>query len=250
MSRIRFLYGLHAVQAALRQGRHQFYELYCLEGRDDARLGSVLALAEERGVPVRRVAAQQLAERVGDVPHQGVVAKVEFAPLATHLDDVLAELKEPPFLLVLDGVQDPHNLGACLRTADGLGVHAVVAPKDRSVGLNATVAKVACGAAESVPYIVVTNLARTLREIKDQGIWTVGMAGEAEAELYDVGQTGPIAWVLGNEGQGLRRLTRETCDQLVKIPMFGQVESFNVSVATAICLSETRRQRLAGQPGS
>ncbi|MCB6184178.1 23S rRNA (guanosine(2251)-2'-O)-methyltransferase RlmB [Leeia sp. TBRC 13508] len=247
MSSVRYLYGIHAVQAALRQARHRFFEIYCQDGRDDGRMKGVLQLATERNVPVKRVSASQLAERVGEVIHQGVVAKVEFAPLAKHLDDVLADLKEPPLLLVLDGIQDPHNLGACLRTADGMGVHAVIAPKDKAVGLNATAAKVACGAAETVPYLTVTNLARTLREIKDQGIWIAGTAGEANTDLFGFKHTGPMAWVLGNEGQGMRRLTRELCDELVSIPMFGQVESFNVSVATGMVLSETRRQRfLAG----
>ncbi|WP_018151056.1 23S rRNA (guanosine(2251)-2'-O)-methyltransferase RlmB [Leeia oryzae] len=244
MSSVRHLYGLHAVHAALRQSRHRFFELLCQEGRDDGRMHAVLKLAAERGVPVRRASPSQLAERVGDVIHQGIVAKVEMAPLAKHLDDVLAELSEPPLLLVLDGIQDPHNLGACLRTADGMGVHAVIAPKDKAVGLNATAAKVACGAAESIPYLTVTNLARTLREIREQGIWIAGTAGDADTDLFHFKHTGPLAWVLGNEGQGMRRLTRELCDELVSIPMFGQVESFNVSVATGMVLAESRRQRV------
>ncbi|WP_374336063.1 23S rRNA (guanosine(2251)-2'-O)-methyltransferase RlmB [Leeia sp.] len=242
-----YLYGLHAVTAALRQSRHRFFELYCLEGRADPRMATVLALAEQQNIPLRRVSLAQLQDKVGDVRHQGVVARVERTALAKHLDDVLAELKEPPLLLVLDGVQDPHNLGACLRTADGMGVHAVIAPKDRAVGLNATAAKVACGAAETVPYLTVTNLARTLREIKQEGIWLAGTAGEADTDLFQFHHEGGLAWVLGNEGQGLRRLTRELCDELVSIPMFGQVESFNVSVATGMVLAESRRQRVMAE---
>jgi 23S rRNA (guanosine2251-2'-O)-methyltransferase len=160
-----------------------------------------------------------------------------------HLDDVLETLEEPPLLLVLDGVQDPHNLGACLRSADAFGVHAVIAPKDRAVGINATVEKVACGAAETVPYITVTNLARTLRELKERNIWVVGAAGEAEQDLHGFRHPGALAWVLGAEGEGLRRLTRETCDELVRIPMLGSVESLNVSVSAGVCLFEARRQR-------
>ena len=163
-----------------------------------------------------------------------------------HLQDVLDSLNEPPLLLVLDGVQDPHNLGACLRSADAFGVHAVIAPKDRAVGITAAVEKVACGAAETVPYITVTNLARTLRELKEHDIWVVGAAGDAERELNGFKHTGALAWVLGAEGEGLRRLTRETCDELVRITMLGSVESLNVSVSAGICLFESRRQRKAG----
>jgi 23S rRNA (guanosine2251-2'-O)-methyltransferase len=168
---------------------------------------------------------------------------VNAAQKVQHLDDVLDTLTEPALLLVLDGVQDPHNLGACLRSADAFGVHAVIAPKDRAVGINATVEKVACGAAQTVPYITVTNLARTLRELQERDIWVIGMDGEAETNLYDVQHTGAVAWVLGAEGEGMRRLTRETCDQLVRIPMQGSVESLNVSVSTGVCLYEARRQR-------
>jgi 23S rRNA (guanosine2251-2'-O)-methyltransferase len=159
------------------------------------------------------------------------------------LDDVLDGLQEPPLLLVLDGVTDPHNLGACLRVADGAGAHAVIAPKDKAVGLNATAIKVASGAADTVPYITVTNLARSLREMQERGIWVLGAAGEAEKDIYAIDQSGPTAWVLGAEGDGLRRLTRDTCDELARIPMFGAVESLNVSVASGVCLFEARRQR-------
>ena len=176
--------------------------------------------------------------------HQGVVAKVSAALALPHtLDGVLEGLSEPALLLVLDGVQDPHNLGACLRVADAMGAHAVIAPKDRAAGLNPTVRKVASGAAETVPFITVTNLARTLRELQELGIWVVGTAGEAENDLFGMKLDGPLALVLGAEGEGLRRLTRENCDQLARIPMFGTVESLNVSVAAGICLFEARRQR-------
>ena len=182
----------------------------------------------------------------GNARHQGVAARVDAARRVQHLEDVLDTLEEPPLLLVLDGVQDPHNLGACLRSADAFGVHAVIAPKDRAVGITATVEKVACGAAETVPYITVTNLARTLREMKERDIWVAGAAGEAEQDLNNFKHKGALAWVLGAEGEGLRRLTRETCDELVRIPMLGSVESLNVSVSAGICLFEARRQRKGG----
>jgi 23S rRNA (guanosine2251-2'-O)-methyltransferase len=175
--------------------------------------------------------------------HQGVAARVEIARLPTHIDDVLAALAEPALLLILDGITDPHNLGACMRVADAMGAHAVIAPKDRAAGINATVSKVASGAAETVPYIAVTNLARTMRELKDQRIWMIGADERAQQELHDARLDGALAWVLGAEGEGMRRLTREHCDELVRIPMLGTVESLNVSVSAGICLSESRRQR-------
>ena len=177
--------------------------------------------------------------------HQGVVARIADAPMPyMDIHDILeSDLDEAPFFLVLDGVEDPHNLGACLRVADAMGVHAVIAPKDRAVGLNATVRKVACGAAETVPFIAVTNLARALRELKEAGVTVVGTTAEAGQDLFASRLTGPLALVLGAEGAGLRRLTAETCDTLVSIPMFGTVESLNVSVASGICLFEARRQR-------
>jgi 23S rRNA (guanosine2251-2'-O)-methyltransferase len=167
------------------------------------------------------------------------------ARLPTHIEDVLGVLDEPALLLILDGVTDPHNLGACLRVADAMGVHAVIAPKDRAVGINATVSKVASGAAETVPYIAVTNLARAMRELKEQGIWIIGTDERAEQDFYCVELKAALAWVLGAEGEGMRRLTREHCDELVRIPMLGTVESLNVSVAAGVCLAETRRQRRA-----
>jgi 23S rRNA (guanosine2251-2'-O)-methyltransferase len=179
----------------------------------------------------------------GKARHQGVAARIEVAALPAHIDEVLDGLAEPALLLVLDGVTDPHNLGACLRVADAMGVHAVIAPKDRAVGINATVSKVASGAAESVPYLPVTNLARTMRELKEREIWLIGADESAEQDLYASRLTGPLAWVLGAEGEGMRRLTREHCDELARIPMRGSVESLNVSVSAGICLAETRRQR-------
>ena len=175
--------------------------------------------------------------------HQGVVARVDARQKAIHLDDVLDTLEEPPFLLVLDGITDPRNLGACLRVADAAGVHAVIAPKDRAVGLTDVAMKAASGAAETVPYVMVTNLARTLRELKERDIWVVGTAGEASEDLYTAQWPVATAWVMGAEGDGMRRLTRETCDALVHIPMAGSVDSLNVSVAAGVCLFEAVRRR-------
>jgi 23S rRNA (guanosine2251-2'-O)-methyltransferase len=194
-------------------------------------------------VRVVEIDATRLNGMAGAGRHQGVAAKVDVVELAVSLDDVLDQVQGPPLILVLDGVTDPHNLGACLRTADAAGVHAVVAPKDRAVGLNATVMKVASGAADTVPYITVTNLARTLRELKERDIWVVGAAEEARLPHHAPGLGRPLAWVLGAEGEGLRRLTRETCDELRRIPMGGSVESLNVSVAAGVCLFEAIRQR-------
>jgi 23S rRNA (guanosine2251-2'-O)-methyltransferase len=219
--------------------------LLALESRDDARMQQVLELAEKANVPIRRVARGELDELVQGVSHQGVVAETGAAPVIgeKELPEFLDALPHPAFLLILDGIQDPHNLGACLRTADAAGVDAVILPRDRSAPLNATVRKVACGAAEFVPVVRVTNLARIMRAIRDRGIWVYGAAGEAESTLYQTDLSGPLALVLGGEGKGLRRLTREHCDGLVSIPLDGSVSSLNVSVATGICLFEARRQR-------
>lgn len=238
-----FIHGFHAVVSRLRSAPESVREIYIDAARQDSRARDLLRLAEQRGTRVMPVDKQRLDGMAGGAKHQGVIARADAVRLATHLEDVLEELAEPALLLVLDGVTDPHNLGACLRVADAMGAHAVLAPKDRAVGVNATVRKVASGAAETVPFITVTNLARTLRSLQEAHIWVVGAAGEAEADLFHAKLDGPTAWVLGAEGEGLRRLTRETCDQLIKIPMFGSVESLNVSVASGICLAETRRQR-------
>ena len=252
MAEQRFIYGFHAVIAKLRHSPDDVREIFLDQERSDGRARDLIKLAETHGVHLILSAAARLDGMAGGVPgaggqsarHQGVVARVAATQRVIKLDDVLDTLAEPALLLVLDGVQDPHNLGACLRVADAAGVHAVIAPKDRACGLNATAIKVASGAAESVPFITVTNLARTLRELNEREILTIGAAAEAEGDLYSVDQTGALAWVLGAEGGGLRRLTRETCDRLARIPMQGSVESLNVSVASGICLYEARRQRL------
>jgi 23S rRNA (guanosine2251-2'-O)-methyltransferase len=246
MAETRIIHGFHAVTARIRQHPDSVLELYVDALRRDPRARDLLKLAEHQGVRVMQVDAKRLDGLAGNARHQGVAARVNAGQKVHHLDDVLDTLTEPALLLVLDGVKDPHNLGACLRSADAFGVHAVIAPKDRAVGLNATVEKVACGAAETVPYITVTNLARTLRELRERDIWVVGADGEANTGLHDFRHGGALAWVLGAEGEGLRRLTKETCDELVRIPMLGSVESLNVSVSTGICLYETRRQRDSG----
>lgn len=243
MSDTRLIHGFHAVTAKLRHAAEDVKEIYLAEDRKDGRTRDLLKLAEAHNVRVIPMPMARLDGLANGERHQGVVAKVDARQRYLTLDDVLDGLQEPPLLLVLDSITDPHNLGACLRVADGAGAHAVVAPKDKAVGLNATAIKVASGAADTVPYITVTNLARSLREMQERGIWVLGAAGEAEKDIYAIDQTGPTAWVLGAEGDGLRRLTRDTCDELARIPMFGAVESLNVSVASGVCLFEARRQR-------
>ena len=237
------IFGFHAVGARLRTRPESVREIYVDAKREDKRMTGLLETAKAKEVRVMTVDGKRLDGMSGNARHQGVVAMAEASQLPQFVDDVLDLLTVPPLLLVLDGVTDPHNLGACLRVADGAGAHAVIAPKDRSVGLTAVAMKVASGAAESVPYITVTNLARTLRELKDREIWLVGADEGGEGSLFNAKLAGPLAWVLGAEGEGLRRLTRENCDQIVNIPMFGAVESLNVSVASGICLFEARRQR-------
>ncbi len=239
----RLIYGFHAVSAKLRHAPDSVLEIYLSGDRKDARVKKFIAQAEAAGARIMQSEGDKLDGLVGTRRHQGVVAKVDATRRDIKLADVLDSLEENALILVLDGVQDPHNLGACLRVADAAGAHAVVAPKDRAVGLNATAIKVASGAADTVPYITVTNLARALREMQDAGVWVVGADGEADKSLYDIDQKVPVAWVLGAEGDGLRRLTRDTCDALARIPMHGSVESLNVSVASGICLFEARRQR-------
>lgn len=239
------IFGFHAVTSRIRHNPQGVTEIYLERDRGDGRMQDLIKLAEAHHIRVIMAERHRMDGMAGHSKHQGVVAKVEALPQFHDIHEVLENLKEPALLLALDGVQDPHNLGACLRVADAMGVHAVIAPKDRAAGLNATVRKVASGAAETVPFVAVTNLARTLRELQEEGIWVVGTASEAKDDLLSVKLTGPLVWVLGAEGEGMRRLTRETCDQLVRIPMFGSVESLNVSVASGICLYETRRQRVA-----
>lgn len=238
-----FIYGFHAVVSRLRQDPDSIVEIHLHHDRHDHRANDLMQVAKDAGVRVIPTDKKRLDGMTGSDRHQGVVANVRAVALPKHIDDVLDDLKEPALLLVLDGVQDPHNLGACLRVADAFGAHAVIAPKDRAAGLNATVRKVASGAAETVPFISVTNLSRTLRELQERNVWVVGTAGEAEGDLFSAKLDASIAWVMGAEGEGMRRLTRENCDQLVRIPMFGTVESLNVSVSAGICLYETRRQR-------
>lgn len=245
------LIGFHAVRARLRAEPGSVIEILADESRHDARIADVLAVAERCGVRVLRVPARRLDGFYGGGRHQGIVARVRPRDERGDLDEILDGLSEPPLLLVLDGVTDPHNLGACLRVADAAGAHAVIAPKDRSAGLSPTVTKVASGAAESMPFVAVTNLARTLDALKERGVWAIGAAGDAAEDLYAIELPEGIAWVLGSEGAGLRRLTRERCDRLIRIPMLGQVKSLNVAVAAGICLYEARRRRSgrAAAPG-
>jgi len=239
----RLIYGFHAITAKLRQDPESLKEILIDAARHDARARELLKHAELQGVKVVAADGKRLDDLAAGGRHQGVVARIEGTHKLAHLDDVLDTLEEPAFLLVLDGVTDPRNLGACLRVADAAGVHAVIAPKDRAAGLNDVAVKTACGAAETVPYVMVTNLARTLRELKERDICVIGTAGEASEDLYAAQWPQSTAWVLGAEGEGMRRLTRETCDQLVSIPMHGSVDSLNVSVAAGVCLFEARRRR-------
>jgi 23S rRNA (guanosine2251-2'-O)-methyltransferase len=252
---MQYIYGIHAVDSLLRRNPKSVQRLWVQQGREDKRIGALLELARNQGVPVTRESRQQLDEIAGG-RHQGVVAEALDVPghgaetqgnLWREADLLRAvENKDAPVLiLVLDGVTDPHNLGACLRSADAAGVDAVVVPKDKSADLNATSRKVACGAAEVVPFVRVTNIARTLQALKERGVWLFGTAGESEKSIYESDLTASMALVMGAEGGGLRRLTREQCDFLVHLPMAGSVSSLNVSVATGICLFEAVRQRTA-----
>ncbi|SQI43509.1 23S rRNA (guanosine-2'-O-)-methyltransferase RlmB [Leminorella richardii] len=238
------IYGIHAVKSLLERDPQRFIEVFILKGRDDRRLAPLVSEIEQNGISVQVANRQWLDTKAEGAVHQGIIARVREGRQyqENDLPDLLEGL-DSPFLLVLDGVTDPHNLGACLRSADAAGVHAVIVPRDRSAQLNATAKKVACGAAETVPLIRVTNLARTLRLLQEQQIWIVGTAGEADHTLYQTAFKGPVALVMGAEGEGMRRLTREHCDELVSIPMAGSVSSLNVSVATGICLFEIVRQR-------
>jgi len=212
-------------------------------------MGDLLRAAKGANVRVIQADDQRLDAMVGTRRHQGVVARAGELSLARNLAELLDMIQGPPLLLLLDGVTDPHNLGACLRVADGAGAHAVIAPKDRAVGLNATASKVASGAADTVPYITATNLARTMRELQERDIWLTGTTDDADQSLFDLDYTGGTAFVMGSEGEGMRRLTRENCDRLVSLPMMGAVESLNVSVASGVCLYEARRQRLVASRG-
>jgi len=239
------VFGLHAVKALLNSAPKRVKQLQLLKGRQDKALQGVVALAEMYGVSITYVNRQVLDE-AADGNHQGVLAHC--LPAESMREDdlygLLDKIEEPPFLLILDGVTDPHNLGACMRSAEAAGAHAVIAPKDKAVGLNATARKVACGAAEVIPFVAVTNLARTLKTLQDRGVWLTGAAGEAEQSVYQADLKGALGLVMGAEGKGLRRLTRDTCDNLIHIPMAGSVSSLNVSVASGVCLFEAVRQRL------
>ena len=243
MSSPKILFGFHAVGVRLKTAPQSIVEIYFETTRRDARMRQFIERSQEAGVRLIEADSMRLAKLAGSHGHQGVAARVESLPQVHSLDDLLDQVQGPPLLLVLDGVTDPHNLGACLRVADGAGAHAVIAPKDHAAGINATVAKVASGAAETVPYFMVTNLARTLNELKERQIWVIGTSDDAANTIYDVDLKGPVALVLGAEGPGMRQLTRKTCDELVRIPMRGAVESLNVSVASAVCVYEAMRQR-------
>ncbi|MDO6619355.1 MULTISPECIES: 23S rRNA (guanosine(2251)-2'-O)-methyltransferase RlmB [unclassified Shewanella] len=239
------IFGIHAVEALLSNSPERVIEVWVLQGRDDERLLPLIKKATEFGVSVQSSGRKVLDDKASSTQHQGIVARVKAAKILAEADlDALLEKTDLPFLLILDGVTDPHNLGACLRNADAAGVQGIIVPKDNSVGLTSIVSKVACGAAETIPLFQVTNLARTMRHIQQKGVWIIGAAGEADCELYQADLKGPLAIAMGAEDKGLRRLTRESCDSIVSIPMAGSVSSLNVSVATGICLFEAVRQRL------
>lgn len=246
MSERIYIGGFHAVIAALEDGTTRPAEVLLAQHRQDERSRRVAELARETGVPLRMVPKSELDLAAPELRHQGVLAAM---PSESFIGEDALDLPATPdkLILVLDGVQDPHNLGACLRTGEAAGVHTVIIPKDRAVGLTPVVRKAAAGAAERLPVIAVTNLARTLKRLADLGYWITGLAGEAEDSLFEADLTGPRVLVLGAEGEGLRRLTREHCHQLVRIPMVGRAESLNVSVAAAVCLYETVRQRIASK---
>ena len=247
MSSPKVLFGFHAVGVRLKTAPASIIEIYVDPSRRDARMKQFLERAKEAGARLIEADSLRIAKLAGSHGHQGVAARVEPVAQARSLDDLLDQLEQgggdAPLLLVLDGVTDPHNLGACLRVADGAGAQAVIAPKDHAAGINATVAKVASGAAETVPYFMVTNLARTLNELKERNVWIIGTSDDAPKTIYQVDLKGPVALVLGAEGPGMRQLTRKTCDELVSIPMRGAVASLNVYVASAVCLYEALRQR-------
>ena len=241
------LFGFHAVGVRIKTAPKSVFEVFYDVQRRDMRMRQFIDRARDSGIKLVESDGLRLAKMCGSHGHQGVVARVDALAQVTSLDELLENLEVSgvtnPLLLVLDGVTDPHNLGACLRVADGAGAHAVIAPKDHAAGISAIVSKVASGAAETMPYFMVTNLARTLGELKERNIWCIGTSDDAEKTIYDVDLTGPVALVLGAEGEGMRQLTRKTCDQLVSIPMHGAVESLNVSVASGVCLYEALRQR-------
>jgi 23S rRNA (guanosine2251-2'-O)-methyltransferase len=239
------VYGLHAVSALLANPHRTTYKLFVSENRSDAKLQAIVDTASKTAIPITALSSQAMNQRFPDYNHQGVVASASALPDygESHLQALLQSSKTPGLILILDGVTDPHNLGACLRVADAAGVDFVVIPKDKSASITPVVSKVACGAAESVPLVRVTNLVRAMETLKAQGVWIYGAAGEAEGLLYNIECTGTIALAMGAEGEGLRRLTRDHCDGLFSLPMLGVVDSLNVSVATGVALYEVVRQR-------
>ena len=247
MSSSKVLFGFHAVGVRLKTAPQSIIEVYYEATRRDARMRQFLDKAREANVRLIEADGLRLSKLAGSHGHQGVAARVDPVAQVHSLDELLEQLEAQgvtnPLLLVLDGITDPHNLGACLRVADGAGAHAVIAPKDHAAGINATVAKVASGAAETMPYFMVTNLSRTMNELKERNIWCIGTSDDAPKTVYQADLKGPVALVLGAEGDGMRLLTRKTCDELVSIPMKGAVESLNVSVASGVCLYEALRQR-------
>jgi len=246
----RILFGFHAVTVRLKSAPKSIHEIHIDASRRDQRMRQFVERAKEAGARLIDSDDERLRKICGTHRHQGVVARVETIAMSHSLDDTLDAVEADPLLLVLDGITDPHNLGACLRVADGAGAHAVIAPRDHAVGVNATVAKVASGAADTVPYFMVTNLARTLNELKERNIQIVGTSDDAVQSIFDADLRGPLALVMGAEGSGMRQLTRKTCDRLVHLPMHGAVESLNVSVASGVCLYEAVRQRGRDNPGS
>ena len=246
MSSNDWVFGIHAINALLKHRPEAVIQIYLQSGRLDERISEITDRANSLGIPLEVLDKSELDKKAQGT-HQGALAlckeiKIEYNE--NYLEQLLENLKHPPLMLVLDGVTDPHNLGACLRSAEAAGVDAVIVAKDKSVLINATVRKVACGAAEIIPFIVVTNLVRCLQQLQKRGVWIMGAAGEADKSLYQADLKGSLALVLGAEGAGLRRLTRETCDQLISIPMFGETSSLNVSVATGVMLFEAVRQRI------
>lgn len=246
MSQLQKVYGIHVVEALLKHHVKRLKQLWVLTGRQDPRMQVIIQQANKYHIPIQLLTRDELdALMANEVTHQGIIAEVSPSQVWSEamLQEMLERLTDSPLLLALDNITDPHNLGACLRTADAAGVQAVIIPKDKSATLNATVRKVACGAAEVIPLVAVTNLVRTLEKLQQRGLWIVGTAGEAEQQIYQQDLTIPTVLVMGAEDKGMRRLTRECCDYLVKLPMLGSVSSLNVSVATGICLFEVVRQR-------
>ena len=236
------IYGIHAVEAAIRKQPENVLQVFVQQGRNDNRIKQILNIAKNSGVSIQSITNEKLKEKCPKARHQGVVAEIRRSKsAAVSLDDILE--KESVLLLVLDEVQDPHNIGACLRTADATGVDAVIVSKNRSPALTPVMRNVASGAAETVPYIMVSNLARTLDKIKNSNVWVMGTSGDSQQTIYGSNASQRLALVMGSEGKGMRRLTREACDELISIPMQGNVESLNISVATAVCLFEIRRQQ-------